>query len=427
MHQLAPSSSAFGQLQRGRGAGWLYVASAAKGKDMLLSCLEHEPRWDAQVERRGWYYATLAKTLGVTADRLATAKLDNTYGLGQSVLFELAKLGDATATDALRAVLVPGPHPDSVLRDLAELPAGLDGIETLIAERFAAEDLFKLILWSDQLPWRKWAKREPRLKAAVADVAAYADKQNETQTPLKSFEPDASLKDILKQSQPWTRFPDPLVERFVKSPSSSELRRMRAAAIGLWNGGRRFSLSILARRGDPCALDLAESRFVANVRGIERTSLYQYIRALDAKHTLPLARRWLDASDSRAGIAATLMSLHGEAADVPVIRAALRTAWDEHDVYMLCSLITALGRHPGQGPYPELHMIFADVSYSYARNRAVLAMAKVDPDFGRLFAREALWDCEDETRAAGVSMANRSDGDVLARIEELAVLGNSNT
>src|SRR5262245_36986063 len=146
--------------------------------------------------------------------------------------------------------------------------------------------------------------------------------------------------------------------------------------------------------------------FAANTVGRDRATLHRYIRALDATDTLPLARRWLDAKDSRSGVAATLMALHSADNDVPSIRSAIGRSWHEQSMYELCSLVEALGRHPATGPYEELRTVFLEVDYSYARKRSVAAMAKVDADFVKLFAHECLWDCEPGTQVVGVERAD---------------------
>jgi hypothetical protein len=416
MQYTAPPSSALGQLQRGRGAGWLHAVAAKNGVDLLLTCLRHEPRWDGQVEGRAWYYATLARSLGMTAAKLAAAEIDNNYSLGHSILARFAKWGDKTVIPLLRQKLLPGPYDYFVAGSLAEVPGGIDNLDVWIAEHFEGDALNALIARTyDQLPWETWAVGRPQFKTFFR---ANKEIRRQGRRPMKKPPLDAPLKVILEHHDGTYRDPA-FIDRFVTTAKAKELRHLRDVAVGPMNKGRVFALLVLAKRRDPCALELAERTFAADAVGIERSSLYRYIQALDAKDTLPLARRWLGLNDSRAGIAATLMNLHGQADDVPEIRAALRRAWDEQNMYTLCSLIDALARHKAQGPYPELHMIYTDSSYSYARKRAVATMAEVDPDFPCLFAHEALWDCEIETRRTGIDHADRSDPAIAMRIAEL--------
>ena len=75
---LAPASTTLGQLQRGRGAGWL-AAAQTRMVDLLLQCLDADPRYDSQVESRAEYYATLAIELGLPAKSLSLGALTAEY------------------------------------------------------------------------------------------------------------------------------------------------------------------------------------------------------------------------------------------------------------------------------------------------------------------------------------------------------------
>jgi len=58
---LAHPSSLLGQLQRGRGMGFLAALDAPPTvvAPLLLECIIYDPRWDAQLEQRADYYALL--------------------------------------------------------------------------------------------------------------------------------------------------------------------------------------------------------------------------------------------------------------------------------------------------------------------------------------------------------------------------------
>lgn len=65
--ELAAPSSALGKLQRGRGAGWIEAVERSDGRELLVTCLAADPRWDSQVEDRASYYAELCIALAVPA------------------------------------------------------------------------------------------------------------------------------------------------------------------------------------------------------------------------------------------------------------------------------------------------------------------------------------------------------------------------
>jgi hypothetical protein len=59
--RLANPTSLLGQLQRGRGQGYIRALEADRTEvhAALIQCITHDPRWDSQLESRAWYYAEL--------------------------------------------------------------------------------------------------------------------------------------------------------------------------------------------------------------------------------------------------------------------------------------------------------------------------------------------------------------------------------
>jgi len=151
---------------------------------------------------------------------------------------------------------------------------------------------------------------------------------------------------------------------------------------------------------------------------------------LPYNQTRALAHEWLASREgNRPGVAprprtaAQIFAEHAEAEDVPTIREYLcRDTLDRNtsDLYVICSLATALGRHPGRGPYPELRSIFYDIPYSYGRLHIARAMAKTDPAFADTYAVECLWDCQPEIREFGAACVNIDDPVALARLQVIA-------
>jgi hypothetical protein len=80
----------------------------------------------------------------------------------------------------------------------------------------------------------------------------------------------------------------------------------------------------------------------------------------------------------RRRTAASILEEHATADDIATIRDYLSREGlgrDTSDMYVVCDLITALSRHPDQGPYDELRPIFCEIPSSYGRRfiAAVLA------------------------------------------------------
>jgi hypothetical protein len=136
-----------------------------------------------------------------------------------------------------------------------------------------------------------------------------------------------------------------------------------------------------------------------------------YLEELPGHRVLPLAREWFDATGPLAHAAEILLARHAEDADRARVHKKAETALGagEGGIYTLCSMIDALARAPHPAEVPLLAAIILQTSYSYARTRAIRALASfpADPSAGTLL-REALWDCEPRSReiACGATQAN---------------------
>src|ERR1700685_3503201 len=68
-----------GQLQRGRGEGYLGILSTSRREacELLVQCISNDPRLDSQVESRAGYYASIAVELGLDLAPLARHLREN--------------------------------------------------------------------------------------------------------------------------------------------------------------------------------------------------------------------------------------------------------------------------------------------------------------------------------------------------------------
>lgn len=226
---------------------------------------------------------------------------------------------------------------------------------------------------------------------------------------------DAAVDAVLAGIQP--AFPGELVHRFRNTQHPDEIDALRAAVTGCPNPwGRRFASRVLGLRGDTTLLGAVESILASDEVGAVRAAAWQYVSALPPETSLPLAREWLVKDDGRSRAAEGVLAEHAESSDISAVRRALSRAVD---YYAMCDLVTALGRLPEGGPYPELATVYVRSAYSYARMRAVAAMAATDPSFAETWAEECLWDCEDASREVGaryVPLTART----VERLRELA-------
>lgn len=420
--ELAPPSSALGKLQRGRGAGWTEAAQHPDGKDMLMTCLAADPRWDSQVESRAAYYAELCILFDVPPASIhpADAADEWTTILRFDVLAEVIRRGNQEAVPVLLDCVHPGSLDHWFISSICGLPdIDASAVAQVLLDRFDDEQLVQLALSDDffrDQPLLAWSETSPRIADAVASAN---DRISQRRRPVAAPALDAPLEVILAFD--WGMpLPKALVHRFMNHATPAEVDLLRRTAIGPWCPARGFALRMLGRRRDPFAIDTAARTFAANTKGMERSASHHYVRGLDASTTLPLAREWMTLDDDRSGVAYGLMAMHSQADDVPAIRAALTQEWERGYMYSICDLVEALGRHPEQGPFPELRAVFTDVGYSYARIRAARAMAATDPEFSTRFADECLWDCEPETRIVGIQASPMSSPAARARVDVLA-------
>ncbi|MDP9442012.1 MAG: hypothetical protein M3P34_07530 [Actinomycetota bacterium] len=379
------------------------------GRAELLQCLSSDPCWDAQVEDRSLYYGTLGHRLGLTAAELALrldSDDDRLVGLLHSVLYELALRGDDGAIDVLVSEFRRKEDRAELLRRLAELdrPDVLERLRGELDRSFDEDDLVDAVRFGPSgLPWDRWAAESPKVRRAVVEANT----------------PQAMSRG---QDFGWRRpLPKALLHRFRTQLTTHAVETLRSAANALDTERGQVALAGLEVRRDPSALELAASAFQRSITGRQRAAALRYIRALDPDVTLPLARSWIEAEDDRADAAAVLFRLHAEARDVGLVREALARSWATRDMYNLCDLIDALGRHTDLGPFDELVSVFEEVEYSYARRRAVAVLSASDKTFADRYGVECLWDCEAPVRIAGARIARLDAPSVRERIEALAV------
>jgi hypothetical protein len=407
---LADPGTTLGQLQRGRGSGWLSAAQSDDGSELLRSCLQRDPRWDSQVEDRADYYARLVIELGLTAQDIDPDDLafdDAARALGLDVLGRLAVRGDDAALQRLQLELERPGDRSIVLWQLSEVPdeRGLEGVDALLVQVCKPDELVELADdTKNSVPWERWAEKHPQIAAATSEASRVAESRRNKVAMPKA---DAPIDELVNFEWPGT-IPKAVKRRLAQTQDASEVATLHEAATGPWGPARRFAWVALAERRDPIAVDVAADVFTRNLVGGERASAFRYFLALDSNVTLPLARQWLELDDDRSRVAAATLARHATVEDLPAIKAAFSRAWTRQDMYEICDLVDALAHVPGQGPHSELAVVFNEVSYSYARRRAAAALAAGDPMFRTTYAVECLWDCEEETRLIGAKTVDAS-------------------
>lgn len=418
--QSADPGSLLGQLQRGRGLGWLRaVAEPSSGRAALRDCLRSDPRWDAQVESRSRYYATLARALNLPASGLVAeppATDERLTSLIHDTVVEMARRGDPSGLPTIRASILRDPsRAEWLLRQLSDIGAEteLESLRAPLLEQVDDQVLSDLVFWAPAVPWDEWLSDDRR--KAVDAVLSRPTESSQGSMP----EADAEIEALLRYR--WATFPRALLHRFRSLLTAEEVADLRRAASEATGPALWVSLRALGERQDPSAITRVEAILAANTIGRDRAAARRYLTALPSEITLPLARVWLGTEDDRFGMGANLMAIHATPDDLSQVRTATRAAWARRDelMYDLCHLLDAIGTIGTADTYPELNEAFEAVEYSYARRRAARALLRCDRSFPRRYGDECLWDCEAETRLLGVTAALDSPA-VRRRLSQFA-------
>ena len=195
-----------------------------------------------------------------------------------------------------------------------------------------------------------------------------------------------------------------------------------------WKTGSsvRIPFDMLGRLDDPGGIAAAAMILERNQPGAQLGAAHRYMRTLSPVHTLDLARQWIELSDSRSSAAGMVMAKHAEVIDMSMVRERLDRTWIERDYYGLCHMIEALARFANEGPFEELPAMFEEVEYSYARRVLARTLANTDPSFGQTLARQALWDCESETRSIAASVVDsENDAEIRDRVAQVLLEASS--
>ena len=427
-HSLAPASTTLGRLQRGRGEGWLELLRLEHGQaqEMLWECIVFDPRFDRQVESRAGYYADLAQLIGFDPRALlpecCPPQARWTFPLFMDVLGELDARLIPFAADVLLAHVERGDRWDDAIAELSTAsPATLSCLPHALIERFDGHQLTDISMrWDAELPWDIWAESHPEIRNAIAQRSS-AQKAHEFVVPPSMHASAAVLLGFAWQG----KIPRRLVHRLTQMSRPGE-RELIIRACWQTSGSVRIPFDILGRLDDPGGIAAAAMILERNQPGAQLGAAHRYISTLSAVHTLDIARRWIELSDSRSSAAGMVFAQHAEVIDIPMMRHRLDQTWNERDYYGMCHMIEALARFVEQGPFEELPAMFEEVEYSYARGVLARTLADTDPSFGRTLARSALWDCESETRSIAASAVDsKNDAEVRDRVAQILLEASS--
>ncbi len=426
----APAHSLLGQLQRGRGAGYLWALQEPPAivREHLIDCISHDPLWDSQIEHRAEYYAHLALHTGldlVPLDQYLHTTTDDRFTrktlLTLDTLGSLARLGQAAAVLILRDYISYGPNWDAALQQLAELPSpeATVGLADVIGARFeTGAQLERSAVYGlfsspaiGQL-WDSWRALHPGIARLLDEVPS---EQPSSRRPNQPDYPAETLYDLLAAANARNRRQ---IEKIL-------LGRLRPADVDHYaaafatNNPFAWSValhSLMAMKRAAPFYDRVLDRVITYlesvpeqaIRGAPLGALGQILTDLPPAMTLPIARRWFEAPDWYLQVAADeVLEAHATPDDIPRCQARLAVLVGnvlpyETAVYQVCSALDILARFPDIGALPEVEAAFVQSGYAFARARAAQALHVNAPArFAEAYAYECLWDCEEETRQLG--------------------------
>lgn len=391
---MQPADTLHGQLQRGLGRAARQAAGRPGAGEFVYDCVRRDPRWDHQVESRSLFYARLVLDLelpvGPIADHLTDPE-GRTDGdqwrdsLAIEVLADLLRLSRRDAAGPLRRYADEGAHWYDALHALTELgdPALAEGLDEIAVARCDDDDLHWLVAEPDNAVIRDWARRQPRIAAAVVRRAA------DGPPGLRcAHRPDASGRSDAE-----------LLE---------EARLSGDSAVA--------AILELGRRRSPVLLDLAEE-LLPGRPGRYGGLVCRAIRDLGPL-AVPRARVWTTGPSGCFDVGIAVLARYGTEQDVPALLNDLDAALYERNWGAAASPVEGLGRLRAGLAVPLLKTIWTESEYAYLRPRLLTALIRTAPCTAEAYAAEGLWDCEEDVRRVAVASAPLGE-DNLLRIRRL--------
>lgn len=405
----APASSRLGQLQRGRGAGFVAaLRDGAAARDDLLRCLLEDPRHDRQIEARERYYAELVVALELPLAPLVKQLRGREVGLAHGVLAGTWRLGHAPT----RELLAGARTDEAIVQGVAEQLFGMQWARLVdLPPRAAAAFLREALLDAD-------CARSARSRSAPSEGAGGRSV--------------AELLEYGRQLPPGQRWA--VVEEL--SRRGTEQDRAELAQVveqDLVFGRVRLAARALGTLGDERLLALAVEHFaredvfedparrLSGYDRMRRSALGEYVRHLPTDRQLDLARAWHPRGGHFEVVAGSIFGAQATPDDRDHLEAFVARHAATGGGWEVIEELEALGRIGDPRSAPLLLQVAEAASYSLARRRAVAALRTMQEVPGVLPAlREALWDCEDETAELACASLPELDDAARERVELLA-------
>ncbi|MFK7742562.1 MAG: hypothetical protein AB8H80_19785 [Planctomycetota bacterium] len=427
---LAAPHTRLGQLQRGRGRGFLDAlrAGPAARDDVLqsiLECIVRDPRIDAQIESRARYLTELLVALDVPIDPIVQALRrgpDTSSGSGEPSEPQV-QLGH----EVLACAWVAGHR--ATRSWFAAKPD--ESICAAVAGQVVGGEWARLV----ELPR---GLRKPALAFLLED----ADSAAVTPGMRGSIRPpgpltECSVDELLELARGKSGR-ELLRELCARGDEASRERMADCVRSDLVYGRVRLAAHALGTMGDERLLDLAREHFaledepldaarrLSGFERMRRAALASYVRHLPEARQRQLAREWHERGDYFETVAGSLFAETADADDRMQLEAFVKERLGLGDSgWGVISELDALA-HIGDPRSADLLVMVAEqAGYAHARRRALhglalLASAGELSDAQNAALTEALWDCEDEAAADACAFLPMLDKAARARVVDLA-------
>lgn len=408
---LAPATTRLGQLQRGRGAGYLAaLRDGAAAHDDLLHCVLVDPRIDRQIEARDRYYGELVVAVDLPLEPvLAHLAGEAVAGLAHAVLAAAWRLGHPL----LRALLAAPDSDEALVAGITEHLWGMGWATRVELPPRAAAIWLRLSL-ADADSVR--AAVRPPLPTALGALSLPA--LLELGRDARFARQDRLLGELCARGDEATRsFLLSVVADDVVFPRV----RLAARALGLLDDERLLPLAEEHFAREDVFAD--PRRRLPGLDRMRRACLADYVQHLPGPRALALARAWRGRGGYFETVVGRVFQEHATAADRADLEAFVAAHRSRSGGFDVIDELDALGRLADPQSAPLLVAVAREAAYSHARRRAVHALAAMpEVELAQDVLREALWDAEDEAAADGCTFLPELDAAARARVAVLADL-----
>lgn len=412
-----------GQLQRGRGAGYLgALERPGEAVELILECVRDDPRWDAQIEDRDYYGDLLVRfgaDLTPLAEHLRAADNPADDGrptwLAVDVLERASRRGSTQAAEILADYVTWGANWEHSLWALA----GADPAR-LVPLLPAFEPRLREALEQDASVWLDY-DREPLLTARERPGAVrqlwLRDRATSCRLPPPPDYAAMSLPELLAAPQ-HPRLYRPALRAKV---TPADLRLLLSSLEPTRREPTTSALVAIASLALREAFEPVREFTELPLRQKGSVSLWcgRALAACDPVAARRLALAWLHDPDRRRRVLAhRLLELTAILDDVPLLETQILRGLDEDDMYVVGPAINALERLPA-GRLPILELAYESVTCALTRHHALRAILTTDPGwFAERFAFESLH--EPYQHHLAIPVADRRDPRAAARLAEIA-------